>query len=191
MEQPLTRKTESSTQTVMEEVFCKFGEMFKQFKEGEPYGNFDEIKIYFNSSMLVLDDITDIEVIMDEMNNISSRIYMYGVIYESQQRVLQELEDEFERWLATRYTLMEHSIEEEGGLKAKGIIKKKLPKTEGGKEKLIIYGYDDEYGYFKQKVRDEKYRLGLVKRVCNALDSYSYKLHAMLTYRQLVIEKGL
>lgn len=188
MDQPLTRQSVSTN--TMEEVFGKFGEMFKQFSEDTTYENFDEIKIYFDSNMLIIDDTSDIELILEEINHISRRIFMYGVLYESQQRVTQELEDEFERWQAEMYVRIDSATEsiiaKDGSTKTK-----KVSKTETAKEKYIMTAYDVEYEAFRTKIRNENYKLGLVKRVCGGLDSFSYKLHAMLNYRQIALQKGL
>jgi len=184
-----TRQAPIETNT-MEEVFGKFGEMFKHFKEGQTYETFDEIKIYFDSNMLEIDDTTDIEMILKEINHISRRIFMYGVVFESQQRVVQQLEDEFERWKAEKYVRVDVATEEIMG--KDGVARtKKINRTETAKEKLIITAFTDEYESYKAKLREEGFKLGLVKRVCGSLDSYSYKLHAMLTYRQIAVQKGI
>ena len=56
---------------------------------------------------------------------------------------------------------------------------------------LVALNIADEYFKFTEQIRNENYRLGLTKRVVTSLESFSYKLHAMLTYRQIALQKGL
>jgi len=188
---PVRQPVEDSKQSnTMDEVFSKFAKVFKEFEEGSQYNDFKDIEIYFDSQMLEMDDTTDIEAILDEINRISRRIFMYGVVFESQQRVVQELEDEFERWKAEMYVTVDSATESVMDKKG-NVTEKKITRTETAKEKYIMTAYADEYEPYRIKLRDEKFKLGLVKRVCAGLDSYSYKLHAILTYRQIALQKGL
>lgn len=190
MEQPIRVRSAVDSDNSIETVFGKFGEMFKEYQEGKKYEEFEETKIYFNSTMLELSDTTDIELIIDEINHISKRIFMYGVLFESQQMIVQKLEDDFEAWKAERYTTVDNeteTVQQKGGT----AIQKKVARTEGAKDKLIIFTWSDDYSEFQEKLRIEKYKLGLVKRTVGALDSYSYKLHAILNYRQIGLQKKL
>jgi len=190
MEKSIPTRVSNDTST-MEDVFGKFGEMFKEFKEDLVYKDYDEVKIYFDSNMLEIDDSMDLELIIGEINKISRRIFMYGAVFESQQRVLQQLEDEFERWKAEKYVSLEKGMSDESiGKDGKVTIKKKTM-TETAKEKYMISMYSDEYSKYQTKIRNESYKSGLVKRVVGSLDSYSYKLHAILNYRQIALQKGL
>jgi len=176
----------------MEEVFGRFEEMYKQFQEGFSYDEFSSVKVLFDTNMVRLDDVTDIEIIIDEINKVSGRIFMYGALYESQQRVLHQLEDEYEIWFAEKYVIVDSNPEPaEDTTEVGKKIKKKKQRTETQKEQLIIVAYGDEYSAFKERIRNETRRLGLVKRVVNSLDSYSYKLHSILNYRQIALQKGL
>lgn len=186
-----TRVSAPVENNTMEEVFGKFGEMFKEFREDQTYEEYEEVKIYFDSNMLRLDDTTDMDLIVKEINRISSRLFMYGVVYESQQRVLQQLEDEFARWKADLYVGLEKSLTEESVGEDGKLKKKKKTMTETAKDNYIISMYNEEYGGFQTKMRNESYKVGLVKRVVGSLDSYSYKLHAILTHRQIALQKGL
>lgn len=190
MEQSIRVRSAVNADNAIETTFGKFGEMFKEFQEGKGYSEFEEVKIYFDSNMLELDDTTNIELIIDEINHISKRIYMYGVLYESQQMVVQKLEDDFAAWQAERYTIIDNeteTVQQKGGAS----IQKKVARTENAKDKLITYTGGDEFLAFQERTRIENYKLGLVKRVVSALDSFSYKLHAILNYRQIGLQKKL
>jgi len=190
MEQAIRVRSAVNADNAIETTFGKFGEMFKEYQEGKGYSEFEEVKIYFDSKMLELDDTTNIELIIDEINHISKRIYMYGVLYESQQMVVQKLEDDFASWQAERYTIIDgetETVQQKGGT----TIEKKIARTENAKDKLIMYTGGDDYLAFQERLRIEKYKLGLVKRVVGALDSFSYKLHAILNYRQIGLQKKL
>jgi len=181
---------QSNANNTMEEVFGKFEELFKQYDETKTYEEWSQVKILFDAHMLQIEDTSDIESIIDEINKVSSRIFMYGSLCESQQRVVQQLEDEFEKWIAERYVVIDSSPSEEeteGGV----VKKRKIKQTETAKENLLKVAYGTDYSKYQEKLRNEKYRLGLVKRVVSGLDSFSYKLHSILNYRQMAIQKGL
>jgi len=174
--------------STIEAVFGRFSEVFKEFKESTEYDDMEEVTIVFDSNMLELNDTTNIELIINEINRISRRIYMYGVLFESQQMVVQQVEDDFSMWSAEHYTVIDNetiTVEQKNGTS----IEKKVTRTENAKEKLIMYTCKDEYAKFKDILKTEKYKLGLLKRTVGALDSYSYKLHSILSYRQLSINK--
>ena len=67
--------------------------------------------------------------------------------------------------------------------------KNKDLKSEVAKENVIKDTYKEEYRTYKEKIRNEKYKKSLIERVVKGLDSFSYKLHAILTYKQKVVEK--
>ena len=166
----------------MEQVFGKFNETFKEYKDNASYEEMEEVQILFDSTLLQIDDTTDIEMILVEINKISRRTFMYGVVYESQQRVLQQLEDEFSKWHAEKYLIVEADLSK-GGTKTK--------RTEAYKDNIIMTLYAEEHDAYKEKIRNEKYRCGLLKRVVNGFENYSFKLHSILNYRQLALQKGL
>jgi hypothetical protein len=173
--------------TTMDEVFGRFEEIFKQYKENTKYEDWNEVKIFFDSKMLQVDDTTDIEEIIREISLISSRMFNFGYIYESQQKVVQQLEEEFETWLAEKYIIVDHTPIEV----SEGITAKYVKRTENAKEKLIITAYNQEYTAYKSKIADEKFKLGLVGRVVKGLESFSFKLDSILKYRQMAIQRGL
>lgn len=176
----------SSEYSTMDDVFGRFEEIFKQYEESKQYKDWKEVKIFFDSKMLRVDDVTDIEVIIGEINNVSSKMFTFGYLYESQQKVVKQLEDEFEAWFAEKYIIVDTTEVE---IK-EGLAVKYVKRTETAKEKLIIAAYSSEYSAFKTNLRDEHYKLGLVNRVVKSLESYSYKLHSILNYRQMAIQRG-
>ena len=173
--------------STMDEVFGRFDEIYKQYKESQKYEDWEEVNILFDSKMLKVDDTTDIEVIINDLNNVSSKMFTYGYLYESQQKVVQYLEEEFASWLAEKYIIVDTTPVE---LK-EGITVKYVKRTETAKEKLIIAAYNVEYTEFKSKINDEKYKLGLVGRVVKSLETFSYKLDSILKYRQMAIARNL
>lgn len=176
----------SSEYSTMDDVFGRFEEIFKQYEESKKYSEWKEVKIFFDSKMLKVDDTTDIEIIIKEINNVSSKMFTFGYLYESQQKVVQQLEDEFAEWFAEKYIIVDTTeIEIKEGLAVKYI-----KRTETAKEKLIMAAYKSEYTSYKANLRDENYKLGIVNRVVKSLESYSYKLHSILNYRQMAVQRG-
>lgn len=182
------RRVINGPDIALESTFGRFSEVFKEFKEDTDYDDMEEVTVTFNSNILELNDTSNIELIINEINKISRRIYMYGVLYESQQMILQQLEDEFDMWLAEKYTVIDNQTEKVPT--KSGVVEKKINRTETAKEKMLMFMCGDEYSKFKNDIKTEKYKLGLLKRVVSALDSFSYKLHSILTYRQLSLERG-
>ena len=172
--------------STMDEVFSRFDEIYKQYTEKIAYTDWKEVKILFDSEMLQVDDTTDIEEIIKELNSISSKLFSYGYVYESQQKVMEYLEEEFEIWLAEKYIIVDNTpVEVKDGLTVKYI-----KRSETAKEKLIIMAYKDEYMKFKSKIADEKFKLGMIGRVVKSLENYSYKLDSILKYRQMCIARN-
>ena len=190
---PITRTivadgTENSPgYSTMDEVFGRFEEIFKQYEESKQYGEWKEVKIFFDSKMLKVDDTTDIESIIEEINNVSSKMFTFGYLYESQQKVVKQLEDEYDKWFAEKYIIVDTTEVE---IK-EGLAVKYIKRTESAKEKLIMAAYSTEYSEFQTNLRDEKYKLGIVNRVVKSLESYSYKLHSILNYRQMTVQRGI
>jgi hypothetical protein len=177
----------SSEYSTMDDVFGRFEEIFKQYEEDKKYEEWSEVKVLFNSKMLKVDDTTDIEIIINELNNISSKLFSYGYVYESQQKVVQQLEEEFDTWFAEKYIIVDTTPVE---IK-EGMTVKYVKRTETAKEKLIIVAYNEEYTEFKTKLADEKFKLGLVSRALKGLENFSYKLDSILKYRQMCVQRGL
>jgi len=157
-----------------DESNTKFSMPFKKYDESKVYDKFVEEIIEFDSAELVLDSITDIYKIMAEINTISAKGFKYGTLCDAQNRVVQQIEDEFEKWKATTYH--------------KNGIDDKAYKTEKAKERFLMVNYAEEYAKFQQAVSVEKYHLDLLKRTVKSLESYAYKLHDLKGYN-LAIEK--
>ena len=177
----------SSEYSIMNDVFGRFEELFKQYNEDTAYQEWKEVKILFDSKMLMVEDVTDIENIIEEINNVSSKLFMFGHLYESQQKVVKTLEDDYGERFAKKYIIVDTTeVEIKEGLSVKYV-----KRTETAKEKLIIAAYNSEYSKFRKNIRDENFKLGLIDRVVKSLESYSYKLHSILNFRQMAIKRGL
>ena len=165
----------------MESIFEVVEENYKIYKDNHTYDDLPEQKITFNAACLELDSYTNLNDIMKEMNEISKKQAIYGFIYESQSRILQQLEDEYNRFFADKY--FEFDKEDEPIYKQAVVVgTKKVKRTESCIDKMIMVKYPDECNKFIENIRNEKYKLGLIKRVVSSLDSFSYKLHALKDY---------
>jgi len=138
---------------------------FKVFQEGISYFELEEQDIEFDENSIIITDTLDLHKIMDELNKVSHNIFVYGSLYDTQKRLLQKVEDEFELWKALK-------------LKENNITDKEY-KSEKSKERFLLTNYQEEYMRFKNTIADENYKLDLLKRVVQGLENYSYKLHAM------------
>jgi hypothetical protein len=154
--------------------FGFFSSELKKYEDGVSYDRLSTIKVSFNSDMLQMTDISDLSAIAEEQSNVSRMLFVYGNIYESQNRVLQALEDEYEMWEAKIYNV---------------ISQDKSFKTEGAREKHLLQEYENEYNIYKEKLRTEKYKLGVLKRTISSLESYSFKLDAVQRSIETTIRK--
>lgn len=153
---------------VKKESGIKFSQKFKKFEEGKAYEELPEETIEFDSASVELDNVTDIYVIMDETNKIPAKLFKYGYFCDSQKRVIQQLEDKFERWKAERYH--ENGIDD------------KAYKTEKSKERFLMVRFPEVYDKLQADIAAEYYKLALLQRVVKSLESYSYKLHDLKEY---------
>ena len=152
-----------------------FTEHFKQYEESKTYNELAEKEISFDPAFLELDSITDIHSIMNEINSLSYKLYTYGVLCDSQSRVLQELEDEFEKWKAI--ILHNDNIED------------KQFKTDKSKERYLMVKYENEYAAFSKVISAEKFKLSLLQRIIQSLEKFGYKLHDLKDYN-LAIDRN-
>lgn len=155
--------------------FYTYTETFKKYDETKRYNDYDNRIIEFNSDTVELSVIEDVDVIISEMNKISKQMFYYGMVFESQSRVLQSLEDEFELWKSQKSS-------ELSGTQFK---------SEAAKEKHIMSEHSGEYMAFTESLNREKYKLGILKRTIDSIDCYSYKLHSILSYKQKILDKTL
>jgi hypothetical protein len=154
--------------------FSEFTENFKMYEDKKKYDELEKYVLTFNAKMLELENVNETSLIVKEMNTISSKMLVYGTIAEAQSRILQKLSDEFDMWYAEKY------------LEVEKYLKSEFPKekfTESYKDNFIKTENKGGYLEFQEKLRDEKYRLGILKKVCSAIDSYSMKLHSIFKYR--------
>jgi len=126
------------------------------------------VNVTFDPANLIVDSITDIETIMNELNIVSTKLFTFGSLCDMQTKKLQDLEDEIERWKADR--MNEFQIDD------------KKYKSEKSKERFLMVQCADEYQEKQQRLSEEKYHLLLLKRAVSALESYGYKLYALKDY---------
>jgi hypothetical protein len=141
----------------------------KLFEDAKSIEDLKEYALSFDSHLLELENSLDTEAILNELNVISRRILKYGIIYESQSKVLQKLEDTFNFWYNKKLFEV--------------ITKHPELKTEKSKEMFVMIDNEEEYAKYLDDINNEKYKLGLLKRVCESLTSYSMKLHSIFKYR--------
>jgi hypothetical protein len=174
-----------------QDPFTHFKETFKNPEDGAMYEDLQEYTVSFDSKNVQLVDPHNLELIIIEMNNIPTSLFKYRMIMDLQNKLVQQLEDEYNRWYAEKW--MEVDNEKESVLDKSGnsIGEKKIVRTEGAKEKIIITKFKEDYELFQHKIREEKYRLALTKSTVAAIDNFSYKLHSILNYKQLLEGKGI
>lgn len=151
----------------------------KSFAENKAFADLTESVVAFNASCLEIADVNDAEVINNEINLVSRKIFRFSMILESQNQVLQLLEDEFDMWYAKKYT--DISKAHTGSKPLTGVFIETVIKTEN----------EVEYSGYRSKINSEKYKVSVLKRTVAALESYSYKLHDLQSYRKAAIQKGL
>lgn len=155
-------------------TFDSFSTPYKVYEEGDIYNNLQEYSVSFESKILELENVHDTEELLNEMNTISRKIFKFGAMYEAQVNVLQKLEDEFSMWYAQQYSELDS----------------KKYSTEKAKEIAIKVNNKDNYEKYQENIREEKYRVGLLKRVIASMESYNYKLHSIFNYRQTAEKLG-
>lgn len=156
------------------EIFDSFSNTYKIYNEDDDYSNLENYVFSFESKILELENVHDTDELLNEMNTISRKIFKYGAMHEMQSNVLQKLEDNFSMWYAEKYTELDG----------------KKYTTEKAKEIAIKVNYQQDYTVFQEKIREEKYKLGLLKRVLSSMESYNFKLHAIFNYRQSAEKMG-
>ncbi|HRZ18525.1 MAG TPA: hypothetical protein P5136_00470 [Methanofastidiosum sp.] len=165
----------------IQETFGSISEEFKLFKENTKYDSLPQQTVTFNSKEIELIDYNNLSDIMREINNISGKLFMYGMIFESQNRVLQQLEDEFEMWYAKRFSEVDALMPPP--------IKATEKRTDKARDMFIKTHFEVDYRQYKDKLGLEKYKLGIIKRVVSSLESYGFKLHALKEYNMVQLSK--
>ena len=160
----------------MEDIYESFGvirETFKLFKENTSYDDLPTNPVVFNSKELELENYTNLRDVMKEMNEVSRKLFIYGMIYESQNRVLQLLEDEFGMWQAKKYFEINALLPP---------LSKSEKRTEKEKENFIKVHFEKDHKQYSDLLSVEKYKLGIIKRVVSGLENYGFKLHSLKDY---------
>lgn len=153
----------------IEDIFGTISEDYKLFKENNTYTSLPTEHVSFNSAILELANYGDPLLVMKEINEISRRLFVYSIVLESQNRVLQLLEDEFDLWQSKKYVEIDTVFP----------LPPKIKRTEKEKENLIKTHFETEYQEYKRLISKEKYKQGVMKRVVSSLESFGFKLHAM------------
>jgi len=159
----------------MSEEKIGFSQEFKKYSESGSYDNYNSEHVEFDAEFLELDSITDILTIMDEINKLSLRLFKYGTLCDSQNRVLHKIEDEFDKWKAEKYYAEQ--------------IDDKQFKSEKAKERYLMVTFSEEYSRYQNLIHSETYKLSLLQRVVRSLENYGYKLHDLKDYN-LAIERN-
>jgi hypothetical protein len=158
---------------------------------GKQYDELPGSPVSFESNNICLEDVHNLEVIISEMNDIPKLLFRFRLIMDTQTKILQQLEDEYAKWYAIKWMEVDSQVEPKHDKQGAVISFKKVERTEGAKEKVIITTYSEEYTSFQEKLREERYKLAILKSTTAALDNYSYKLHAILNYKQMLESKNI
>lgn len=145
-----------------------FTSSFKTYDSDKTYSAMNETDVSFDPEFLTLSNITDIYSIMNEINALAYKLYKYGSLLDAQTRILQQLEDEFDMWKATK-------------LHTSGMEEKSF-KSEKAKDRYLMMECADEYNKYIKLIGDEKYKVALLTRVVSSLEKYGYKLHDLKDY---------
>lgn len=166
----------------MSREFSTFTEQFKVYNEEAPYKEMNEVSISFDSEKdLTPLSMIDSEQIVHQLSEISKKQFFYTSLYESQKRVLQTVEDEYEMWYAQTYSVVDSETElivDNKGNQVRVPIKR----NETQKEMTIKTRFAEEYTGYRELIKNETYKLGLIAGVKKSLDSFSYKLNNINEY---------
>ncbi len=174
-----------------EDPFGSFSIEVKTPQEGLEYEELSSAPVSFDSKDIHLIDIHNLELIISEMNDIPKQLFRFRMIMDLQTKVLQQLEDQYARWYAAEWMKVDGQTEPKLDKTGNVIGVKKVERTEGAKEKYIITNSLEEHKKFQSQLREERYKLSVIKSAVAALDNYSYKLHAILNYKQMLEGKHI
>jgi len=172
-------------------IFDQFQEIFKIDEENKLYTELREVPIRFNSELIKLEDPHNFQLILEEMNNVSSLIFRYKMVLAMQSKVVQKIDDEYTLWHAQQWTKLDS--EQEPKFDRTGALTgyKKVEKTGTAIEKYIISNNPAEFTDFRNRLKDEQYKLTIIKAAVTSLENYSFKLHSILNYKQMQEEKNI
>lgn len=169
--------------------FSSFIEEFKQPEDGQDYEDLQSYAVSFDSKDIQLIDPYNLEQIILELNNIPRTLFRYKMIADTQTKLVQQLEDEYNKWYAEKWIEIDNEKEPKYDRSGNQVGETKVVRTEGAKEKIIITTYNEEYSTFQHRLREEKYRLAIIRSAAASIDNYSYKLHAILGYQEMLIQR--
>lgn len=158
----------------LSKIFGFFNEEFKKYQEGVSFDDLRATNVAFSVDLLQMKDLTSLESIAADQSTVARMLFIYGSVYESQNMVLQKLEDEFKLWEAKIYNT---------------ISSDKSFKTEGARNNYLYEQYKNNYEIYNSKLRAEKYKLGILKRTISSLETYSYKLDSVQRSIETAIKK--
>ncbi len=173
------------------EPFTSFLEEFKEPEDDQAYENLQKYAVSFDSKNIQLPDPHNLEQIIIELNNIPKTLFRYRMIMDTQTKLVQQLEDEYNRWYADKWIEIDTEKESKYDKNGTYVGEVKVIRTETAKEKVIMTKFKEEYNEFQHRMREENYRLALLKSAVTALDSFSYKLHSILNYQELLIQRKI
>lgn len=173
-------------------IFDQFQEIFKIDEESKLYAELREAPIRFNSEMLKLEDPHNFQLLVEETNNISSLIFRYKMVLAMQSKVVQKVDDEYSLWYAQQWTdldknALEPKFDRSGALTGH----KKIAMTGTAIDQYIIANNPEDYLRFRNMVKDEQYKLTIIKAAVTSLENYSFKLQAILNYKQMTESRNI
>ena len=59
----------------------------KKYEDDKSYEQYEDRIVSFDPSFLIIDDITNIQRIINEINELSYKLYYYGQLYDEQNRI--------------------------------------------------------------------------------------------------------
>ena len=166
----------------MSKDFEAFKDRFKIYRDDVSYEEMQSMEVSFDSEKeLTPLSMIDPEQIVQQLADISKKQFYYTSLYESQKRVLQTIEDEFDMWYAKIYCEVDTETEIIFGKEGKE-VKQPIKRNENQKEMTIKTRYADQYIEYLGTIKQEKYKLGLIAGVRDAIKSFSYKLNNINEY---------
>lgn len=172
-------------------IFDQFTEFFKIDEEDKLYSELRSVPIRFDASQIKLEDPDDFQNLIEEMNNVSPLIFRYKMMLANQSKIVQKIDDGYTLWRAKKW--VEYDGEQEPKFDRSGQITgyKKVDRTGTAIEQYIIANNPEEYNHFRNLVKNENYKLTIIKAAVSSIEGYSFKLHAILNYKQNLEVKGL
>ena len=158
----------------LENIFGNYEIFIKKFEENKTFDTLEAQKIFFNTSNLALPDLTDLNKILQEQACVSRLLFVYGAMFENQSHTVQMLEDEFNMWEAAKMQPL--------------LIDKRF-KSETAKTAFLKVEHEDEYKSYYNRLREERYKLGLIKRTVTSLENFSFKLDAIQRGLETALKK--